>query len=124
MRDLASFRPRSTCIPNDAVHRDIEDVRIVAVDPPSHDDGRTTFYDAIENWWGEPFDDSLINRMVEAPDYHWRAFVEYLKSPGAFTTAKCSELTSRILRPVLCPSFDRRFENRWLIALRVLAYAH
>jgi hypothetical protein len=84
-------------------------------------------YDHIESWWGDKFDDELIERMVYAPMKHKLAFTksvrplwkELWKSSGARLRA----IPRGVLRPALTASYEN-YSQQMTRAMRVLLYAH
>src|SRR5829696_6039811 len=56
-------------------------------------------YHHVESWWGEPFDDKLIERIVTAPKEHQRAFSESLEDLRGGLVESLSEIPPGVLRP-------------------------
>jgi hypothetical protein len=81
----------------------------------------TELFDRIENWWGEPFDEALIQRMVNAPKKHQRLFGDEISG----FRSSLSAIPSGKLRPMLgMAELEVGHDARVSMALRLLLYVH
>jgi hypothetical protein len=80
-------------------------------------------YRHIENWWGAPFDDELIDRMVNAPWEHLESFAESVDDLRGRVKNTPSEIPPGFLRPAVVDNFGNDFPRR-TDALQLLLYAH
>jgi hypothetical protein len=80
-------------------------------------------YGHIENWWGAPFDDELIDRMVNAPWEHLEAFAESVDDLRGRVKNTANEIPPGFLRPAVVDNFGIDFPRR-TDALQLLLYAH
>lgn len=84
-------------------------------------------YDHIEAWWGEDFDDKLVDRILNAPYGHQIAFhatlfplTEFVDIPDLLP-----QIPRRVLRPAIATNrLDPNTGDTHLAGLRVLLYAH
>jgi hypothetical protein len=81
------------------------------------------FYRLIESWWGAPFDDELIDRMVKAPWEHLEAFAESAEDLVCRFENTAEEIPTGILRPAVVENNGTDIALR-IEALRLLLYAH
>ena len=81
-------------------------------------------YRHIESWWGEPFDDKLIERMVAAPQDHLHAFSESLEDLRGGFVESLPEVPPGIIRPTVAPYTVPFYSTRIEDVLPLLLYAH
>jgi hypothetical protein len=80
-------------------------------------------YRHIENWWGAPFDDELIDRMVNAPWEHMEAFKESVDDLRDRVKNTVNEIPPGFLRPAVVDNFGFDLPRRTDV-LQLLLYAH
>ena len=81
-------------------------------------------YGHVESWWGESFDDKLIERILAAPKDHLRAFSESLEDLRGGFVESLPEIPPGVLRPTLAPYTVPFYSTNIEDALPLLLYAH